>query len=321
MKMRDRIWLVPILIGLLFNSCVEYDKPVLTTSVVIDIAQTTATCGGNISSDGGAKIENRGVCWSTSINPTIEANITTDSSGIGIYSSVLKGLIANTTYYVRAYASNRKGTGYGDVVKFNTLGIIDSVSDIEGNVYQTITIGGQTWFAENLRTTHYRNGDTIPSVKDEIAWRDYTTGAYCNYDLDESTAITYGKLYNWYAVSDVRNLAPTGWHIPTDDEWDTLEAYLGGQSIAGGKMKETGTVHWNSPNTGATNECGFTALPGGRRIYDGTFFYIGRIGVWWSSTEISSNGVSVRTLYFNYGNVNHDVLNKNDGYSIRCVKD
>jgi uncharacterized protein (TIGR02145 family) len=139
-----------------------------------------------------------------------------------------------------------------------------TVKDFEGNVYKTITIGTQTWMADNLRTTKYRNGDAIPEVTDSSAWINLITGAYCNYNntRNNDTIVSYGRFYNLYAVTDNRNICPTGWHVSTDAEWTTLTDYLGGASVAGDKLKEKGTTHWESPNAGATNEIGFTALPG-----------------------------------------------------------
>lgn len=150
-----------------------------------------------------------------------------------------------------------------------------TVTDIDGNIYQTIKIGTQWWMAENLKVTHYRNGDSIPNVTDETAWSNLTTGAYGNYNNDDDISNTYANLYNWYAVNDSRNIAPIGWHIPTDAEWQTLVDYLGGESVAGSKMKETGTEHWRSPNVGTTNESGFSALPGDYRGISGKYYSVG----------------------------------------------
>ncbi len=160
------------------------------------------------------------------------------------------------------------------------------VTDIDGNTYQTIKIGNQWWMAENLKVTHYRNGDAIPNVTDYTEWVYLTSGAYCAYDNDNSHVATYGRLYNWYAVSDSRNVAPSGWHVSTFEEWQTLEDYLGGSSVAGGKLKEAGTSHWASPNTGATNESGFSALPSGYRshVY-GHYSAMGFYCDFWTSTE------------------------------------
>ncbi len=161
----------------------------------------------------------------------------------------------------------------------------DTVTDIDGNVYHTVTIGTQVWLVENLKTTRYNDGTSIPLVTDSAAWSNADTSAYCWYNNDIANKNTYGALYNWFTVNTGK-LAIAGWHIPTDAEWTTLTDYLGGESIAGGKLKETGTTHWRSPNAGATNESGFTALPGGHRDVNGTFSAMGDDGFWWSVYRI-----------------------------------
>ena len=221
------------------------------------------------------------------------------------------------TYRVRAYTllnqsnySNEE-TGY----------INETITDIDGNVYKTVKIGTQVWMAENLKVTHYRNGDPILNITDNTQWDSLTTGAYCNYNNDPNNAITYGRLYNWYAVTDSRNLAPIGWRVPTDAEWQTLINYLGGDDVAGGKIKEAGTTHWSSPNTGATNESGFTALPGGYRYYYGYFLNLGDLANFWSSTESNSDDAWYRVLYFNNANVYRCNDSKRSGLSVRLVRD
>ena len=198
-----------------------------------------------------------------------------------------------------------------------------TVTDIDGNVYSTVTIGTQVWLAENLKVTHYRNGEPIPKVTDNTEWSNLITGAYCNYDNDANNADTYGSLYNWYAVNDSRNIAPTGWHVPTDEEWQTLVDYLGGDDIAGGKMKETGTTHWNSPNEGATNESGFSALPGGYRYGNGNYYSMGGNASFWSSTEYDSdsNYAWARYLFVNFPGILDNGSGKRYGFSVRCVRD
>ena len=208
-----------------------------------------------------------------------------------------------------------------------------TLTDIDGNVYRTIKVGDQWWMAENLKVTHYRNGESIPNVTDNSQWTNLSMGARCAYDNDDNNIETYGLLYNWYAVSDSRNIAPEGWHVPTDEEWKELEMYLGmSQSEAdawgyrgspvGGKLKEAGTVHWNSPNSGATNESGFTALPGGYRNYDGgAFSDVGYNGSWWSSTEFSSTHAGTRRLSYYSSDVSRFYDNKPYGFSVRCVRD
>ena len=197
-----------------------------------------------------------------------------------------------------------------------------NVTVIDGNKYKTVQIGDQVWMAENLKVSHYRNGDAIPTGHSESEWSNLSTGAYAVYGGNESNADTYGYLYNWYAVDDSRNIAPEGWHVPTDAEWTILTDYLGGSNVAGGKMKEAGMSHWWSPNTGATNESGFTALPGGYRGgYYGDYNVMGHFGVFWSSTEYSSRYAWSRLLSCNYSDVDRFSYDKQDGFSVRCLRD
>jgi uncharacterized protein (TIGR02145 family) len=302
--------------------------PTVTTNQIINIRDTSAISGGNVLSDGGSDVTARGICWSTNQNPTITNSHTTDGTGIGSFTSSLNGLTVDILYYVRAYATNNAGTSYGSQVSFTTMAtVLGSITDIDGNVYTTVIIGTQELMAENLRVTHYRNGEPIPNVTDNSQWDGLTTGAYCWYNNDESTyGNIYGGLYNWFTVVDSRNLCPMGWHIPSDDEWTTLTTFLGGESVAGGKMKETGTIHWNSPNTDATNESGFTGLPSGFRNYFGDFNNNGSEGTWWSSTGYGSNYAWTRNLYSSSGHVGRAYgfdygLSKEMGFSVRCVRD
>jgi uncharacterized protein (TIGR02145 family) len=197
------------------------------------------------------------------------------------------------------------------------------VRDYEGNYYNTIKIGDQIWMAENLKTTKYRNGDligtTTPATLDITS--ESTPKYQWAYDGNESNVATYGRLYTWNAVTDSRNVCPTGWHIPTDAEWTTLTTYLGGESVAGGKLKETGTSHWQSPNTGATNETGFTALPSGERDYDGAFHGIGYHGSWWSATEGNASDAWNRYVHYDDSDVIRFGINKKNGFFVRCLRD
>jgi uncharacterized protein (TIGR02145 family) len=297
--------------------------PVLSTAAISTVTQTTAECGGNVTSDGGASVTARGVCWSMNPTPTISDSKTTDGSGTGSFTSSITGLTAITPYYTRAYATNSVGTGYGNVVPFTTAAPSNTVIDIDGNVYQTVTIGSQVWLAENLKVTHYRNGDSIPHVTDGPSWSWLTTGAYCNLDNNDTTNVaTYGRLYNWYAVDDSRNIAPTGYHVASDSEWQALVNYLGGDAIAGGKMKEAGFAHWISPNTGATNESGFSALPGGcRRSGDGSYHDIRALAYFWSSAESSSSYAWNRYLGYTTSEVGRSDYVMQYGLSVRCVRD
>lgn len=195
-------------------------------------------------------------------------------------------------------------------------------TDGDGNHYPVVTIGTQTWMAENLKTTKYKNGTGIPNVTDSSTWN-LSTPAYCWYNNDSSTyGSVYGALYNFYAVYNTNGFCPTGWHVPTDTEWTILTDFLGGDGVAGGSLKETGTAHWNSPNTGANNTSGFTALPGGyRSTYNGYFGLIGDLGYWWSSSWVSSSAAYERELYSVYGKVKRDSNGVSNGFSVRCVKD
>jgi len=198
-------------------------------------------------------------------------------------------------------------------------------TDADSNHYAVVQIGTQMWMAENLKTTKYRDGTAIPNVTNDMEWLN-TGAAYCDYNNTPDNSTTYGKLYNQYADFDAHNISPVGWHVPTDSEWTTLTTYLGGNSVAGGKLKENCSTHWNSPNTGATNESGFTALPGGSRdgfLY-GTFAGIGGYGYWWTSTADVSPNAWYRAMSYYEATVtsgHHTNPHLNDGYSVRCVKD
>lgn len=195
-----------------------------------------------------------------------------------------------------------------------------TVKDIDGNVYKTVKIGGQVWMAENLRTLKCNNGKRIPLITNAKSWKRHKTPAICWYDNNPENKMKYGGLYNWYAVNTSR-LAPKGWHVPTDEEWTTLAKYLGGSNVAGGKLKETSITHWNSPNTGATNESGFSALPGGFRYYDGSFNDLGYNGYWWSATAYDATYAWYRSLNYDYENVHRNDYYKVYGFSVRCLRD
>lgn len=301
-------------------------RPLLITVAISDITLISATSGGNITNDGGAQVTARGVCWSTSENPTITSNVTSNGLNNGAFSSNLNGLSQGTRYFIRAYATNSVGTGYG-----NQLSFITNLSDIDGNVYHTVLIGTQVWLTENLKVTHYANGDDITYAGGSIPWLDITSGLYCNYNDDLNNAAVYGSLYNWYSVIDSRKLCPSGWHVPTDAEWETLGTFLGGQAtaggvltLAGGKMKEAGLIHWTTMNVGADNSSGFTALPGGRRFDEGAtaFGNLNKDGFWWSATEVDAVQAYSRSIYGSGEYLMRDNLYKKSwGFSVRCLKD
>lgn len=306
--------------------------PILTTSVVSNIALTTATSGGNVTSDGGSAITVRGVCWSAGTTPTVADSKTTDGSGTGTFISSLTGLSSNTTYYYRAYAASSAGTGYGNVLSFRTY--YGTLTDIDGNVYNTVSIGTQIWMAENLKTTRYLDGSSITLVTDNNAWGTMSTTnkSYCYYDNSATNADIYGYLYSWAAAmngagstnanpSGVTGVCPLGWHLPSNAEWNQLISILGGSAVAGGKMKEAGTTHWSSPNTGADNSSSFSALPGGYRDGDyGPFDYIGSSGQWWSTSKNDTNLAVIFLLHCASIEIFHYDYFVRDGSSVRCVK-
>ena len=302
----------------------------LTTLPIGNITDIAATTGGNITNDGGTPVTQKGVVWSTSPSPTTANNSTTNGSGTGSFTSNLTSLTASTTYYVRAYATNSAGTAYGNEVSFTTTagggGIVTNPGagvNFNGYTYTSIVLGnGQEWMAENLRTTTYANGELIPNVTtDGTQWSNLTTGAWAHYNNDNQYENPYGKLYNWYTVADPRNVCPTGWHVPTDEEYTLLTDYLGGEPVAGGKMKSTGTQYWLSPNTDATNESGFSGLPGGYRNYGGSFNDVGYSGNWWSSSELGTLSAWFRCLDYEYGGVIRETDGKTIGFSVRCLRD
>jgi uncharacterized protein (TIGR02145 family) len=194
-----------------------------------------------------------------------------------------------------------------------------TVKDRDGNVYHTIKIGSQVWMVENLKTTKYQNGDAIPNVIDNKAWENLKTGGWCNYNHNSNNGTTYGRLYNWYAVNDSRELAPAGWHVPSDAEWEKLIAYLGDN--ASEKLKEIGTKHWESPNKSAIDNTGFNALPGANRNKGERFSGIGSYGGWWCSTESSISNATNRLMYYYDSRVYKRNPTKGKGFSVRCIKD
>lgn len=197
------------------------------------------------------------------------------------------------------------------------------VTDFDGNEYGVVTIGTQEWISENLNVSHYNNGDAIPNIIYDSEWQSLSTGAYCENENSPANGSTYGKLYNYFAVVDSRKLCPDGWHVPDENEWQTLVDFLGGYGEAGGKMKTTGTTQWDDPNTGATNESGFSALPGGYRNYNGAFGIIGNSSYWASTTESLANNSYYHYMLIRYDsdNLNNNEYHKRCGYSVRCIKD
>ena len=237
---------------------------------------------------------------------------TPSSEGNALFSLNIAGQVCSISMVVQAQPT--------------TIGIPGAdITDAENNTYKTVTIGTQQWMAENLKVTKYNDGTAIPNITDNTQWSNLTTGAWSYYNNDVANNAKYGKLYNWYAVSPTtngnKNVCPTGWHVPTDAEWTVLTNYLGGETVAGGKMKEVGTTSWNSPNIDATNTSLFTGLPGGYRDGSGNYGNVGGIGDWWSSTEYDTYFAWARYLGYSDGDAYRDNYDKRDGFSVRCLRD
>ena len=295
--------------------------PTLTTNAITGNNVLSALGGGKLIDQGSSSIVEQGLVWSLSPSPTVSSigKVVLPFTGIGTYQLPIIGLNPSTQYYIRAYATNGETTGYGNEQSFITLNTLfepgNGVTDIDGNTYNSIIINGQEWMKENLKVSKYRNGASISTDLSNSQWGSTNSGACSIYGNDDDL---YGKLYNWYAVTDSRKLCPAGWHVPTYSEWTILDNYLGGIAIAGGKMKsKTG---WTSQNIGATNESDFSGLPGGRRRYDGDYWDGGSQGYWWSTTEYSSEVWHKRLEKYNYESF-WGLNDKNNGFSVRCLKD
>jgi uncharacterized protein (TIGR02145 family) len=312
---------------------------VLTTTAITSITQTTAVSGGNITADGGGSVTARGVCWSTATGPTTADSKTTNGTGTGEFTSAITDLTGGTTYNVRAYATNSVGTAYGNEISFTTSSAVTTVTDIDGNIYNAVTIGTQTWMAENLKTTKYQNGDLIGTTTPaSLNIQSENTPKYqWAQDGNESNVATYGRLYTWYAITDSRNVCPTGWHISTDAEWTTLTNYLenngygyegSGSDIAKSIAATSGwdTYSYSLAGTigddqASNNSSGFTALPGGIRDNFGSFLGMGYESHWWSSTEVNTNDAWCWFVYNDDKYVERLDIYKIGGFSVRCLKD
>jgi uncharacterized protein (TIGR02145 family) len=296
---------------------------VISTTSVSSITAFEASSGGAIASSSSIPVTARGVCWNTTGNPLVDNDHTIDSSGTGSFTSQLSGLLPGTLYHLRAYATNSQGTSYGNEVTFSTSAApficgTSSLTDSRDNKsYQTVLVAGKCWMKQNLNIGNRIDGGVTQQNNGTIE-------KYC-YSNDTANCTVYGGLYQWgemmqYTTTQgVQGICPTGWHLPTKDEWTYLTNALGGEAIAGGKLKESGTSHWLSPNTGATNETGFTALPGG--LISGTSsLYLQTNGIWWTSTQANTSGAYYRAMDNNSASVNGLVYQpKSYGLSIRCV--
>lgn len=294
------------------NNNENVNNPINITTSINRVFAKSAVVDGYVLDDGGHAVTERGICYGTAPAPTTSSNKIQVGTGEGTYSGIVTGLTSTTTYHARAYAINDIGIVYGNEINFTTNADLEEVQ-----------IGSQIWTAKNLNVDYFKNGEFIPRVEENVYWAQLTTASGCYWQNNPSYGVQYGKLYNWFALSDPRGLAPEGWHIPSETEWNTLITYLGGATFAGGRMKEVGNSHWLAPNIGADNSSGFSALPGSSRVDDftGEFPYtIGEIGMWWSSSEVSNKG---KLFYLTKDNAEifNSLANKQGGYSIRCIKD
>ncbi len=301
----------------------------LTTTAASGIAWYTATSGGSITSDGGSSVTIRGVCWNTVPNPTTANSKTLDGTGTGSYTSSMTGLAMNTKYWIRAYATNNIGTQYGNEITIITKDCSVLTDARDGKSYNVVLLGSQCWMAQNLNYGSMVSG-AIEQTSNSIPEK------YC-YDNISSNCDTWGGLYQWgeavqyyngasnttswnpAPTGNVTGICPADWHLPTNTEWDVLCATLGGTGVAGGKLKETGTIHWNSPNAGATNSSGFTALAGGIRHIDQNFIGMMNYNQFWTTTQNSDNAY-YRSMNYNYEYVTSNMYWKTTGSSIRCIQ-
>lgn len=307
----------------------------LTTNAATSISINGAICGGTISSNGGATVTASGICWSTSENPTLADNKLSTATTTGTFSGTISGLMENTSYFVRSWATNAVGTSYGNQIQFTTLATNGTVTDIEGNVYKYITIGTQSWMIENLRTTKYNDGTNIPLVTVDNVWRDLNVPGFCHASNDPSLRIKYGALYNWYSVNTGK-LAPAGWHVPTSEEWTKLEKYLIANgynydgSTSGNKIAKSLAIKsgWAESsfigNVGrdqaSNNASGFSASPVGYRGVFGELSIGNTRAYWWTSSNYDSEIASMCHFGSEDCALSSSLNKMTEGYSVRCVK-
>jgi len=333
LPMKNKIVLNQVFIFTIFltflHSCTFPDLRTLatiTSSEAKYITPISATIDCNITNGGDAYISERGVCYSKNPTPTIESTVVKQNEWALNFTIYITCLEVKTKYYARAFAINEKGTAYSEEISFTTKNWeIGSLSDFDGNTYRTFKISDldQTWMQENLKVTHFSNGDQLLHVQNPTDWKNLKTGAYCVLPNFSDYKEIYGLLYNAYVVEDNRNICPTGWHVPNEAEWQVFSDYLGGDEVSGGKMKESGKTHWISPNTSADNSSGFTGLPGSSRLEDGYFLdaALGNYGQWWSATSTNNLEMYGHALSYLYGSKSKGQVSKNYGRSIRCIKD
>lgn len=287
---------------------------------VLNVGITSATCGGSIITNRLSDIIMVGLCWNSFPAPTVSHHKTLCTLDSASFIGNIANLYVDSLVFFRAFAITSYDTVYSEDKVFYTHRQ-DAVADADGNYYNTVKIGTQVWLAEDLKTTRFNDSTPITLLADHDKWAFSETPAYCWYANDSvSFSFPRGKLYNWFAVKTGK-LCPVGWHVPSDMEWDTLKNFLGGGSIAGGKLKTRGTFFWRSPNNEATGESGFSAFPGGLRNAAGTFSYVTIFDCWWSSDEYSSYNAHSWYVYHGSGYLYKQTDSKSFGYSVRCLMD
>jgi uncharacterized protein (TIGR02145 family) len=307
--------LIPSQVEISDNKIIE-----VFTGGIMDVGNSTALVSGSIKTNSRSSVATFGLCWNTKPNPVVNDNKISIYSDTSNFLYNITGLLSNTVYFIRAYAITVGDTVYGTERYFYTHKL-NSIADIEGNHYNTLKIGSQTWIAEDLKTTRFNDGSPIPMVSRADLWGKLLNPAYCWYNNDSvNYSFPRGKLYNWYAVNTGK-LCPTGWHVPSDQEWTILKDFLGGDSIAGGKIKTTGTLLWRYPNNRATNETGFSAIPGGYRNSSGVYSYVTIFDNWWSASGIAQEGASYWYVYHATGYFYKSLALRMMGFSVRCLKD
>lgn len=322
--------------GISYGNTITYQtlgKISFSTINIDNLELTTPTVHSKIINNSKSTILEKGFCWSLNFSPTIKDNKTIQTDLALTFSDTIKSLEINTTYYICAYAKTNDSIFYSDIISFKTF---NGVKDIDGNIYKVIKIGNQTWMAENLKTTKYRDGTPIQNITDETTWIGLSSGAWCDYENTNTNGQKFGHLYNGYTVINNKNIAPIGWHVPTDAEWNILENYLivNGYnydgSILQNKLAKTmsSTSNWVSSsalgapgnNQNLNNSSGFNGFPAGYRNSAGSFLILNTNTYWWSCT-LTAN--SIWTRFINAGNntLQKGGYNPLCGFSIRCIKD
>lgn len=323
--------------------------PIISTDSPTFITSNSVISGGNIISDGGSPIIQLGVCWSKQPNPTIQSNKTQQNGGNSNFTCQLGILSPSSTYYTRSYATNSLGTAYGQEIIFKTTSLLDTIISIDGsgvyfdgyNYSSKILGNGQEWMAENLRTSIFSNGDSLNHYTDYMDWYNDSIGAWSYVNEDSSLVTPYGKLYNFYSVLDERNVCPSGWHVPNNEEWAYLLIYLGGDALAGGYLKDTSQLFWGIELVQSTNLSGLSFFPSGRRknvhwsqlpvganpLPDYFFSHVGQGAILWSRDFFTPNQLSNQESSFYFSLIQSSLgvyydwtPNRNEGLAIRCLR-